>query len=108
MSWQVEFRGPYAGKSFVLNLEPNGEQFLGNRCDFMPKGIAIQDRHARIFSDGSGIYIEATDRAPLTLNGHSLSHPAPLTEGDWVAFGPVLYQVSLTTNTPDEIGRAHV
>ncbi len=108
MSWQVEFRGPYAGKSFVLNLEPNGEQFLGNRCDFMPKGIAIQDRYARIFSNGSGIYIEPTDRAALTLNGHSLSHPAQLTEGDWVAFGPILYQVSLTANIPDALDGATI
>jgi ABC transport system ATP-binding/permease protein len=100
MSWQVEFRSPYAGKGIVLNLNTNDEQFLDNQSDLFSKGIAVRDQRARIFSDSSAVYIEATNPGSLKLNGQALSTASPLSEGDWVALGYVPFQVKVSRTSP--------
>lgn len=101
MTWQVEFRGPYAGKSFVLDLESNDERFLGSKDGLVPQGVGVRGPYARVFTDSSKIYIEPANETPLTLNGQSLSSASPLAEGDWIAVGPVLFQTRIV-RTPSE------
>lgn len=94
MGMQVEFLTRRSRKGHVIELDPNSERFLGSEGDIALSGEGVLPRHARLFMTGSGPQIEPVGQAAVSVNGTPIRGPAPISSGDWLAFGSVIFQVN--------------
>lgn len=95
MTIQVELRSRRTKRGVAIDLATGGEQYLGSEGDIVLTGEGVLPRHARLFSTPSGLHIEPVSQAPVSINGKPAGSPAPVTDGDWIALGSVMFQVKL-------------
>ncbi len=101
MTWQVEFRSPTSGKSFVIHLGSNEETFFGEEGEPQSKSLEVNHRQARILASDSMLYIEPVQGGSLSVNGNSLANRIGLNDGDWVTLGNHIFHVRVSSGAPD-------
>ncbi|MCE5334412.1 MAG: ATP-binding cassette domain-containing protein [Desulfobacteraceae bacterium] len=95
MSIHIEFRGRRGKNGGMIGLSSSDERFLGTSGDIVLTGEGILPKHARLFSTANGLQIEPMSDAAVSINGKDITAPAPVNDGDWLALGPIMFQVRL-------------
>lgn len=93
--------GKEAGREFVFD---QGSVVIGrtSECDVVLYDPGVSRKHARIFSEGEAYFVEDMGSSNGTKLNGEIVKKAPLSDGDAVTLGPVVFNFSSTELSPEE------
>src|SRR5687767_3344312 len=84
-------QGKEAGREFVFE-QPSVVIGRSTDCDVVLYDPGVSRRHARIFAEGAGFYVEDMGSSNGTkVNGQLIKAKQSLSDGDAVTLGPVIF-----------------
>ncbi len=95
--------GKEAGREFVFE-QPSVTIGRTSECDVILYDPGVSRRHARIFAEGAGYFVEDMGSSNGTKVNGSVVQKAKLNQGDAISLGPVVFNFAPVEHEPQEPG----